>query len=138
MKTASEIRDMIQTFDMHGPPELATSRLLDILQAINDRLATVEATVKANSPPSEILCPACHGAGQWECECCNGSGGCSCGGQPVPMGQCHVCHGTGKVPENITPEQAQANCRAIAGMCFLGSGPSSGYWADKGKRGFFK
>jgi hypothetical protein len=42
MKTSTEIHDMIQTFDLHGHPELITSRLLDILQAMNERMDGIE------------------------------------------------------------------------------------------------
>ena len=81
-----------------------------------------------------INCPSCNGTGEWETECCNGSCGCSCRGQVVPMGQCNVCYGSGQVPEDISPEQLKANCKAIAGLCFIGSGPSRGFWAGQGER----
>lgn len=80
-----------------------------------------------------IPCPACDG-GRWETECCSGAGGCSCRGQVVDMGPCNVCGGTGEVPANITHEETMANCRAIAGAHFIGSGPSSGVWAGQGER----
>jgi len=71
----------------------------------------------------------CHcDNGRWFTECCNGAGGCSCHGQPVDMGTCHICHGTGwRRPD----ADIKANLRTIQGFCFAGSGPSSGYWADK-------
>ncbi len=83
---------------------------------------------------NEIECPSCCGSGEWKTECCNGSGGCSCHGRPVPMGRCNVCHGSGKVPEDITQEQRMANCRAIAGLHFIGSGPHGMYsiWPNRG------
>ena len=82
-----------------------------------------------------MTCPSCYGTGEWEAECCNGSGGCDCRGQRVPMGTCNVCCGTGEVPEDITEEQRLANCRAISGLSFIGNGPTRGLWADMGKRG---
>jgi hypothetical protein len=66
-----------------------------------------------------IRCTSCEN-GQWESECCNGAGGCSC----------RVCKGSGwKRPD----ADAMANAKHIRamGQCFLGSGPSSGYWAGK-------
>lgn len=38
-----EIRDMIQTFDLSASPDLMTSRILDILTAMNDRIVKLEA-----------------------------------------------------------------------------------------------
>lgn len=87
--------------------------------------------------PRMMVCPSCHGSGEWETECCNGSGGCSCRGQVVLMGRCNVCSGHGEVPESISEEQRMANCRAIEGLCFIGSGPSTGIWAGEGARGHF-
>lgn len=84
--------------------------------------------------PQMIDCPSCGGRGEWESECCNGSGGCSCHGQPVNMGVCHVCRGSGQVSENISHERKMANLRSIQGACFLGSGPSTGIWANNGTR----
>lgn len=87
------------------------------------------------SEPIEMMrCPGCYGSGQWESECCNGADGCSCRGQLVPMGTCNVCHGAGQVPVNISEEQKRANCRAIAGLHFLGSGPSGMHsvWPNRG------
>lgn len=72
-----------------------------------------------------ISCPGCGGSGQWLSECCDGSGGCSCRGQIVPMGCCNVCHGEGSVVEG--EHNAMANVAAIAGLCFLGTGPSDGW-----------
>lgn len=82
----------------------------------------------------EINCPSCYGTGEWETECCNGAGGCSCRGQVVPMGRCNVCNGSGKVPANVTPEQLKANCRAIAGLHFIGSGSRDTHsiWPNRG------
>lgn len=67
-----------------------------------------------------VECEHCYGRGEWEAECCNGSYGCSCRGEVVPMGQCNVCCGQGwRRPDANT----KANCDAIAGMPYLGSGP---------------
>lgn len=81
-----------------------------------------------------LQCPSCRGTGEWEAECCNGSGGCSCRGERVPMGRCNVCYGTGRVPADISKEQLMANCRAIRGLHFLGSGPNDMYsvWPNRG------
>lgn len=84
--------------------------------------------------PGLITCPSCRGRGEWETECCNGSGGCSCRGQVIPMGTCNVCGGSGEIPEDASREQRRANCNAIAGSCFIGSGPTTGYWANNGAR----
>ncbi len=74
-----------------------------------------------------IQCEMCEG-GIWYTECCNGANGCDCKGQMVEMGQCNVCKGTGwrRLDAN-----KMANCEAIRGRCFVGSGPTSGYWAGK-------
>ncbi len=77
---------------------------------------------------NEIDCPYCFGAGYWECECCSGASGCSCEGQPVNMGDCQVCHGTGRVIDG--EYDISANGKVIEGYCFLGSGPKGGYWAN--------
>jgi len=42
MKTSQDIHDMIQTFDLGASPELTTSRILDILQAVNERMDAIE------------------------------------------------------------------------------------------------
>ena len=77
----------------------------------------------------ELLeCEACLGHGEWEVECCNGSGGCSCQGQTVYMGKCLVCHGTGMRSPNA---DVAANRKSITGYCFIGTGPTSGIWAGK-------
>jgi len=76
-------------------------------------------------------CPSCYGQGTWEVECCNGSGGCSCGGGLVDMGRCNVCGGSGYVIEGQYDDMANVNAIRRAGACFAGSGPSSGYWAGK-------
>lgn len=76
-------------------------------------------------------CPSCFGEGRWETECCNGSGGCSCRGGLVDMGPCNVCHGTGYVVEGEYNAEANVDFLMQSGVCFTGSGPSSGYWADK-------
>ena len=66
-------------------------------------------------------CPACHGRGEWETECCDGSRGCSCRGERVPMGNCNVCNGSGHVVEGHC--DPRANLRMIEGMAYTGSGP---------------
>ncbi len=77
--------------------------------------------------PSRVPCRSCEN-GEWWTECCNGAGGCSCRGQRVHMGTCNVCHGTGY---HTPSANVLANVDTIRGYCFMGSGPSSGYWADK-------
>lgn len=42
MKSGDQIHDMIQRFDLAGHPELVTSRILDILQALNERMDAIE------------------------------------------------------------------------------------------------
>ncbi len=81
-----------------------------------------------------IRCPGCCGTGEWETECCNGAGGCSCKGERIPMGRCNVCAGAGYVSKDITKEQRMANCRAIQGLHFIGSGPNGMYslWPNRG------
>ena len=39
-----QIHDMIQTFDMGASPEMIASRLLDILQCVNERMDAIENT----------------------------------------------------------------------------------------------
>lgn len=76
-------------------------------------------------PENQVRCRSCDGSGRWETECCNGSGGCSCRGQVIPMGACNVCQGTGwHAPDANT----RANIEAIQGQCFIGSGPTDGSW----------
>lgn len=81
-----------------------------------------------------VTCPGCNGSGEWETECCSGAGGCSCRGEAIPMGRCNVCASTGQVPEDISQEQRMANCRAISGLHFIGSGPSGMHsiWPNRG------
>jgi hypothetical protein len=81
--------------------------------------------------PKTIPCPSCYGEGTWETECCSGAGGCSCKGQPVDMGACNVCHGTGYVDENNHNARANSDYIMSRGACFAGSGPTSGFWAGK-------
>jgi hypothetical protein len=45
------------------------------------------------------------------------------------MGPCNVCSGTGRVVEG--QYDSRANIRTIEGRCFIGSGPTSGYWAGR-------
>lgn len=79
-----------------------------------------------------MICPGCVGAGVWFSECCDGSGGCSCGGRIVPMGICHVCHGAREVTAG--EYDPLANVHAIAGLCFLGTGPRDS-WAGAPRAG---
>jgi len=79
-------------------------------------------------------CPNCID-GRWETECCNGSGGCDCQGKPLDMGPCNVCGGTGKLPDDDSQVNYQANLEKIRGLCFIGSGPTRGMWAGQGERG---
>lgn len=81
------------------------------------------------SNEKEIECPNCYGSGEWEAECCNGSGGCSCHGQAVNMGACRVCRGTGRVINGKYNGRANSDFIINSGCCFLGSGPSYGYWS---------
>lgn len=81
---------------------------------------------------NRVPCTACIG-GRWETECCNGSGGCSCGGQPIDMGACNVCGGSGY---RALDADVMANVKAIRGLCFIGSGPTDGSW-DGAPRGNF-
>lgn len=74
-------------------------------------------------------CPSCYGSGEWEAECCNGSGGCSCRGQVVNMGRCNVCNGTGRVTQGKYNARANSDFILRSGCCFLGTGPSTGYWS---------
>ena len=71
-------------------------------------------------------CPSCHGRGEWETECCNGSGGCDCRGQVVPMGRCNVCHGEGQIRSDHQGVNLNANCDSIRGLCYIGRGPRYG------------
>lgn len=77
---------------------------------------------EAKKPEME-KCPACHGRGEWESECCNGSGGCDCRGERVQMGTCNVCHGQGQIRKDRQGVDLRANVRIIQGLRYLGSGP---------------
>lgn len=57
-------------------------------------------------------------------ECCNGSSGCSCGGQPVDL-PCTYCGGTGSVSSQVDAERTgHAKFMQLHGnKCYLGSGP---------------
>lgn len=78
---------------------------------------------RQHRPNPGAICRACNGEGQWYTECCNGSGGCSCGGDIVPMGRCNVCDGSGVEQEGADPA---ANLTTIEGFGFIGSGPTGG------------
>jgi len=73
----------------------------------------------ATAEPKLIPCGCCD-RGRWATACCNGSQGCSCGGQTIDMGACNVCYGTGYRAEDADTE---ANLRTIRGLCYIGSGP---------------
>lgn len=49
MSDSRHIHDMIQTFDMGGHPELVASRLLDILDAMNRRMDSIESAAAAQT-----------------------------------------------------------------------------------------
>lgn len=86
-----------------------------------------------DAPTEFVPCECCEN-GRWETECCSGADGCDCRGQRVDMGACNVCGGTGWRHPNA---DTQANCKAIGGACFIGRGPTSGIWSDRGSRGGF-
>ncbi len=83
------------------------------------RSCVAELVEPAQREPEQFRCEYCTG-GRWESECCNGSSGCSCGGQPVDMGACRVCGGSGW---RTADADTTANLRSIQGLCYLGSGP---------------
>ena len=83
--------------------------------------------MKDDSGVQLVRCRNCDG-GNWWTECCNGSDGCDCRGQPINMGRCNVCGGTGY---HAIDADLRANGRTIAGRCFIGRGPTTGYWAGK-------
>lgn len=87
-------------------------------------------------PAEHITCPSCYGSGSWEAECCNGSGGCSCRGRAVHMGTCNVCHGSGTVVKGEYNSRANSDFIMNSGACFLGSGPSTGYWSKTKALGY--
>lgn len=74
-----------------------------------------------------IKCEQCIG-GRLALECCNGANGCSCKGEVVDMGDCNVCGGSGWHRQDT---DTLSNIKAIQGRCFIGSGPTRGYWMDK-------
>lgn len=73
----------------------------------------------------EDLCEACWGAGDWWTECCSGAGGCSCHGQPIHMGGCLACGGSGLKKDVTNP---RANIESIQGYGFIGTGPTGGWF----------
>lgn len=84
-------------------------------------MSAVQAMIESTPfPDIGDTCPACGGNGVWETECCSGYGGCSCMGQRVYMGQCNACSGAGVVTEDY---QKGANIVALAGSCYVGTGP---------------
>lgn len=74
-----------------------------------------------------VRCEHCEN-GRWFTECCNGANGCDCHGDVIDMGACRVCGGSGwRRPD----ANRRANLQSIQGRCFIGRGPTSGYWAGK-------
>ncbi len=80
----------------------------------------------------QTYCTMCE-SGRFVVECCNGSGGCSCMGQPVDTGPCRVCHGTGLIDE---ASDLRANIRSIEGLHFIGTGPKNGRWQNARRGGY--
>lgn len=71
-----------------------------------------------------VICVRCDGSGYMDIECCNGSSGCSCGGNPVSL-PCTYCGGTGLV-RDIAEAEIVGHARFMklyGNKCFLGSGP---------------
>lgn len=112
--------DFHATFQPTNDAELTPQSTPSAFRAFCDALASLHyRRHHLHEEPELIRCTACIG-GRWEAECCNGSSGCSCGGQPVDMGACRVCGGTGwRSPD----ANVRANADAIRGLCYLGSGP---------------
>ena len=84
------------------------------------------------------ICRRCDGSGEMGTECCNGSGGCSCGGGLVYT-TCTYCGGSGQV-ENYTEAEKKGHAefmRRFGGQCFLGTGPKTGYWSKFGGAGLY-
>lgn len=70
-------------------------------------------------------CSRCHGTGLMDVECCNGSSGCSCGGDPVML-SCTYCGGRGEV-ENQEEAIRKGHGKFMmmyGGRAYLGSGPT--------------
>lgn len=114
------INDSTQGMD----PQDVADVLLELRQqltASEKRVRELEAQLHevAQQEPPHFRCEHCDN-GRWEAECCNGSSGCSCGGEPVDMGPCRVCNGTGWRTDDA---DRTANLRSIQGLCYLGSGP---------------
>ncbi len=69
-----------------------------------------------------VPCQSCEG-GTLMTECCNGSSGCSCMGQPVNLGACHVCNGTGLCYEDADTSKNISYIKSIISHDgYLGSG----------------
>lgn len=82
---------------------------------------------KEGEMSEQVRCRYCVN-GRWETECCSGADGCDCRGQVIDMGRCNVCGGTGW---HSLDADTRANIRTIEGRCFIGRGPTRGYWAGK-------
>jgi hypothetical protein len=107
------------SFDPESSPRDKNAEFRDYLRADLD--LTEYLFHSLDPQPVMKRCPVCHGDGTWETECCDGSRGCSCRGERVPMGTCNVCGGSGQVEEgNFNP---RANLEMIRGMSYTGSGP---------------
>lgn len=63
-----------------------------------------------------VDCLMCDGSGVFQMACCNGFGGCSCGGGFVPV----LC----ECQTGISPGDM------YSGFAFIGSGPSIGYFSE--------
>lgn len=117
LKEAYECARLASESEGAGDKELYESKACQYLLAIP--------SLKREVVQKTIQCPGCGGEGEWEVECCSGANGCDCHGQPVPMGRCNICNGSGYVDENNYDRKA--NIRVIQGRCFIGRGPTSGY-----------
>lgn len=84
-----------------------------------------------------IKCNSCGYFGQHigrlMIECCNGAGGCPCGGREMDIGECRVCHGTGWRSQDADTRANLKIVRALAEATkgFPGGGPTSGYWSKR-------
>lgn len=63
---------------------------------------------------STVACRSCTN-GRFIVECCSGANGCDCRGQPVDMGPCKVCRGTGF---HDSDADRRANIRSHADRTF--------------------
>lgn len=70
------------------------------------------------------ICERCNGTGQMDVDCCNGSCGCSCKGNPVLL-TCTYCSGRGYVQDqNEAKHNGHDKFMKLHGhKSYLGSGP---------------